>query len=477
MSDRATIRDCVAGLSQQQRKWLAARLNDRTQLAAPTDQSELVAWIVAEADTVDEVTLRQELNRRLPSRLVPRRIIPTDQIPRTESGKVDRKRLPNTTHLETPSVASSGVRWSDSERTLVNICESLLRVRGVTPGDNFFHIGGDSLLSIRMISIARERGLEIEPRDVLAASSLAELAAAADRRSAANTIGPDCEHNSPVITKVRSGIDLGSVLLVHEVGGRCHYAHYLAADLDPRRTLYVSNQPEIQNSPRSIETLAELYVDAWMRAEPAGPKIIVAFCWGGLLGYEIARQLQRRGIDPDAVLIVESGTEASYEHATHWNRRFDRFKGLVVRGRNRIKTLRSGKAIGELIKTLVGKLRGQGAAEVTADAGFQFRDDEGDPHQIRMNVQAFLDYEIQPSELDLDLFRVGGPVGLIGTRYSDASLGWRYVVGSHLRRHSIPGTHDSCMQPPNVEKLAAALNRVISGRREVARTGDIDGVS
>ncbi|MCA9138289.1 MAG: hypothetical protein KDB00_16065, partial [Planctomycetales bacterium] len=251
-----------------------------------------------------------------------------------------------------------------------------------------------------------------------------------------------------------------SILMVHEVGGRCHYAHYLAAELASKKSLFVCNQPTHEQSPRSIVALATLYADAWIQTHATGPRIIVAFCWGGPLAYEIARQLKSRDVFVQAVLIVESGTEAAYRHACRRNRMWDRFKGLLVRARNRCGTLGSPAGVLQLYVTLQNKLLRRGVP-ITADAGFQFRDDEGDPVQIRSNVQAFLEYTIQPDEIAIHLFRVRGPAGLIGTKYSDTSLGWRYVVGPKLTLHDIPGDHDTCMKPPNVSVLARSMNHVI----------------
>ncbi|MDV6029628.1 MAG: hypothetical protein F9B45_05885 [Phycisphaera sp. RhM] len=462
MKHRESIAKRVDALTPRQRQWLADQLKTRDVRDTGHSSKELVAWVVTDSDGINDQELRRQLHQRLPAALIPRRIVRLDSIPRTGSGKVDRHRLASM-DLDVPRlVTETNDNLTDHERILVRLCRHLLRLDQVSPQDNFFHIGGDSLLSIRLISMAREAGLEIEPKDILECNSIAELAAAAAHRSRGEA-SPQQAHAGSVISNVRAGQQAGSLLLVHEVGGQCHYAHYLAADLAPQRTLYVTQQPAPGDSPSSIEALAKLYVDAWVRAEPDGPRWVLAFCWGGLLGYEIARQLKQLGQSIDALMIVESGTEAAYVHAPKWNRHVDRIKGNLVRVRNRVRSLNSREAFGELILTLHAKLMRRRHDPITADAGFQFRDDEGDPEQIRTNVQAFLDYAIQPDELPLHLFRVAGPSGLIGTRYSDRSLGWRYLVGKHLSLHSIPGTHNTCMQPPHVGKLADAINRVIKG--------------
>ena len=115
----------------------------------------------------------------------------------------------------------------------------------------------------------------------------------------------------------------------------------------------------------------------------------------------------------------------------------------------------------DLFATAWRKLRSVNKTKVTADSGFAFRDSDGDPNQIRANVQTFLDYEIAPDNFNIDLFRVEGPSGLVGVEYCDRALGWRYLVGNQLTIHWISGTHTNCMQPPHVTCLADQLNRIL----------------
>ncbi|MEO1524268.1 MAG: thioesterase domain-containing protein [Planctomycetota bacterium] len=458
MSDSNPFAARVRRLNAEQKRWLAnqltATLGDKT---TPSAASELVAWI-ATSETLEEATIREELSSRLTPALIPKRFVQMESLPKTGSGKIDRKQLKLDVR---PSRGTSPVDRGDctpSERKLIHLCETLLQVERVSPKDNFAAMGGDSMRSIQLIALAREQGLMLEPRDIHECESLVELARVADQRSQ-----PSKKHlaaETSVVTEVRSGQTTGSILLIHEVGGECHYAHHLAPILGTDRTLYVTRQPHKSDSPKSIEGLATRYLDAWLKVDRNGPHVIVAFCWGGLLGYELARQMKARGISPKRLVIIESGTEAAYAHAWRFGRCIDRARGLSIRIRNRLRSLTSARSVVGLVGSLGRKLIRR-PAPITADSGFQFRDDEGDPEQIRNNVQAFLDYAIEPDTLDLHLFRVDKAAGLIGTRYSSPSFGWRYLVGNRLSITSVPGDHDTCMKPPNVEHLASAINRLL----------------
>ncbi|MEL6107225.1 MAG: thioesterase domain-containing protein [Planctomycetota bacterium] len=449
----------VRQLSAPQREWLMDRVAESMPPETESEfAGELAAWLVVDQN-VDDAVIREELSSRLSPALIPRRFVQLEALPKTASGKVDRNRLKLPASSRAVS-SSDGRELTTGEQALIEICRTLLRVDTVTPLDHFAALGGDSMRSIQLIAMAREQGLALEPRDIHECDTIADLARVADARGRGVEESSPPQDDSAVVTEVRSGQRSGSILLVHEVGGQCHYSHHLAPILGTDRMLLVTRQPARASSAKSIEGLAASYVDAWLKANPVGPHVIVAFCWGGLLGYEIAKQMKARGVEPRRLIIIESGTEAAYAHAPAIHRWMDFSRGVSIRLRNRLGSLTSVASVGRLASSLARKLMHR-SEPVTADSGFQFRDEEGDPEQIRDNVQAFLDYRIEPAEVTLNLFRVAKAAGLIGTRYSSRSFGWRYLVGRRLSITDVPGDHDTCMQPPNVEHLALEINRLL----------------
>ncbi|MCS7475598.1 non-ribosomal peptide synthase/polyketide synthase [Umezawaea endophytica] len=132
----------------------------------------LVGYVVGTA-AVDD--LRAELKLRLPDHLVPSLFVLLDELPRTDSGKVDRRALP------APD-ASAGLAQgyvpprTPVERELARVWAEALRVERVGVHDNFFGLGGDSILSIQIVSRSRQAGLELVTKDVFTHQTIAELA-------------------------------------------------------------------------------------------------------------------------------------------------------------------------------------------------------------------------------------------------------------------------------------------------------------
>ena len=322
MISRSELEDRVRALDEHQLRWLAQTIATvRKPRQADGRQSdglyedvaqELVAWIQCDEHLADLSFVREEIRRQLPPSLVPNQIRQVDRIPRTSNGKIDRRGLPELDHHHLPIQNADDQRtiedWTNSERKLVLICRSLLKCDEISPSDNFFDAGGDSMLSIRLIAIARNEGIEIEPTDVLAAKSISALAQSVDRRtqhqSSEDRFGADSDMDSgyltvamanvPVVSKIRSGDCDASILMVHEVGGHCGYAQYLTNELSKSHAIYVTNQPPPGESRKTIEELAELYVDGWIDLNARGKKSVIAFCWGGPLAYQIAKELKRR---------------------------------------------------------------------------------------------------------------------------------------------------------------------------------------
>ncbi|MFJ5534653.1 non-ribosomal peptide synthase/polyketide synthase [Streptomyces sp. NPDC093261] len=136
----------------------------------------LAAYLVPAGDRVPTAhQLRVHLRRTLPDHMVPAAFVPLDRIPRTTSGKTDRRALP-----APPAQPDSATRYvaprPGTEERLAAIWADVLGVERVGAQDNFFTLGGDSILSIQIVSRARQAGLALTTKDVFRHQTVAELA-------------------------------------------------------------------------------------------------------------------------------------------------------------------------------------------------------------------------------------------------------------------------------------------------------------
>ncbi|HEX8160667.1 MAG TPA: amino acid adenylation domain-containing protein, partial [Pyrinomonadaceae bacterium] len=140
----------------------------------------LAAYFVAEdgeaAPGGDE--LREHLAAYLPEYMIPAAFVGLGRMPLTANGKLDRAALPEPERVSEEMRRGRVAPQSEEERALAEVWAEVLKLEGVGVNDNFFALGGDSILSIQVVSRAAERGLKLSPRDLFAHQTIAELAAA-----------------------------------------------------------------------------------------------------------------------------------------------------------------------------------------------------------------------------------------------------------------------------------------------------------
>ncbi|MFB2837167.1 amino acid adenylation domain-containing protein, partial [Floridanema evergladense] len=139
----------------------------------------LVAYIVAPAQAIPATNeLRQYLKAKLPEYMVPSAFVILEALPLTPNGKIDRRALPkpeSRTGIEVNLVAPR----TPTEETLATIWQQVLGVEQIGIHDNFFQLGGDSILSIQIITRARQAGLELSVKQLFTNQTIAELATVA----------------------------------------------------------------------------------------------------------------------------------------------------------------------------------------------------------------------------------------------------------------------------------------------------------
>ncbi len=175
----------------------------------------LVAYVVAGADgSLDAAALREHVAAWLPDYMVPSCFVVLDRLPLTPNGKLDRRALP------APEVTAAAAREprSPQEEILCALFAEVLGLRRVGIDDNFFALGGDSIMSIQLVSRARKAGLVITPRAVFQHQTVAALAGASKLMEETGSALPDVATGALPPTPImrwlleRDGLQPGGVL-------------------------------------------------------------------------------------------------------------------------------------------------------------------------------------------------------------------------------------------------------------------------
>jgi non-ribosomal peptide synthase protein (TIGR01720 family) len=175
------LRARIERLSPQQRALLAQRLSHGAPSSngrSPAQSSKQLAAYVVTGSGAQASDLRNFLNARLPHYMTPAHIVVLDALPLTPNGKVDRNALPDPAQVRHTTATELAVPKNEIEEKLTAIWSAVLGMDPIALNDNFFEIGGDSILSIQVVAKARQAGLKLAPAQLFQHQTIAELAAA-----------------------------------------------------------------------------------------------------------------------------------------------------------------------------------------------------------------------------------------------------------------------------------------------------------
>ncbi|MFD3745106.1 amino acid adenylation domain-containing protein [Nocardia sp. NPDC058633] len=144
----------------------------------PAEEPILVSYVVsASGAAVDVATLGDDLSATLPRYMNPAAIVQLQEMPRTPTGKLDRKALRQ--RVFDSDAAGGRAPSTHTEQVVAKLFADVLHLDTVSADSNFFALGGDSIVSMRLVALARSAGLTLTPRDVFEGKTVAALAAMA----------------------------------------------------------------------------------------------------------------------------------------------------------------------------------------------------------------------------------------------------------------------------------------------------------
>ncbi|HEX7240246.1 MAG TPA: amino acid adenylation domain-containing protein, partial [Longimicrobiaceae bacterium] len=260
-------------------------------------EKQLVAYVVAGADA-DPAELRARLRERLPEYMVPAALVPLDRLPLTPNGKVDRRALPDP-QWGGGEEAHEAPRDA-TEAALRDVWSAVLGVERVGVRDDFFDLGGHSLSAIRLVARVNEAfGVALPTAALLRARTVRELAEVLREHgagAAASALVPIQPHGSRP-----------PLFCVHAAAGTVLQYLPLAERLGPDQPLYgLEALPRAAGADVELEELAAEYVEAVLAARPEGPFRLGGWSLGGVIAFEMARQLRARGEEVDLLLLLDA---------------------------------------------------------------------------------------------------------------------------------------------------------------------------
>jgi aspartate racemase len=262
----------------------------------PSGDKRLVAYFVSSLEPVPTASeIRGFLQQKLPDFMIPSTFIPVASIPLTPSGKVNRRALPAPDHAR-PEWEKSFVAPRDSlELQLTKVWEKVLEAKPIGVRDNFFSIGGHSLLAIRLIAqIKKKVGKDLPLSALFQAPTVEELANLLRQKR-------DSECWSSLLALQPNG----SKLPFFCVQGTADLARHMGPD----QPVYALQPPALDGRESSckVEELAIDFIKEIRALQPHGPYFLGGFSFGGKVAFEMAHQLRNQGQDVRLLALLDPG--------------------------------------------------------------------------------------------------------------------------------------------------------------------------
>ncbi|HRI69217.1 MAG TPA: non-ribosomal peptide synthetase, partial [Polyangium sp.] len=454
----------------------------------PPGNRRLVAYIGASAAQVDLAALREELRRKIPDYMIPARFVVLPVLPLTSNGEVNLHALPKV-RSEVPNHRAAILEpRTKIERRLYQIFRSVLGIDHFSIDEDFFHIGGDSMASMRVVTLAAAGDLQIGVKDILEARTIEGLA----RRIQAHAkVAQDMEHPRHVtgyrdeleriLIRFRTSGKHAPLFLVHPAGGTAAGYRELADALGHEQPVYGLDAPNAYEG-QTISTMAASYIRAMQSVQPSGPYYLGGWSLGGMIAFEMARQLEESG-QSVALLVMLDARPAKYANQRTYLEHMHRDDAAILSLIARHLGVFSGKQVPISYQALSSRASAERESwfyERLVAAGIFTKDTVEDyvksfVNNFRSAGALLCEYEETSVNAEILLLRAetismhyeGFPALEEALRPGvDDSYGWRPLTRGGTRVQMVPGTHEDLVFAPHAVPLARILGAAMRRAEE-----------
>jgi thioesterase domain-containing protein/acyl carrier protein len=450
----------------------------------------LAAYLVGKTDTVPDLPeMRRFLSRHVPPYMIPSAFVPLPALPMTTSGKVDRRALPEPDWGRSSLSGEFVAPRTETEQRVAAIWSGVLGVQRIGAHDDFFDLGGNSLMALRLASRVRsELAVDLPLVALFTAPTVAGLAEAIEKMrrgqgestfaardlnidtadaarlldafvlhgfgevdalaKARPSTGGDGERWRSLLP-LRTGGAATPLFCIHGLGGHVAAFLPLARALAGDRPVYglqgLGLQPG-QEPHDQIEAMAALYVNEIREVQSCGPYLLCGWSMGGLIALEAAQQLDAVGQKTALVAMLDSYLSTSdYD-------KLDLDDGSVIGWI----APHLGLSAAELRRLPVDTQWEQIAEKANLAEGIGVAEIRRLAAVCKAHLAAAARYRARAYPGRVALFRAGQAWVALDQR-------WRSLA-PHLEVETVSGDHYSMLRRPHVDVLAECLDRYLHAK-------------
>jgi amino acid adenylation domain-containing protein len=415
-----------------------------------TGDVRIIAFLVLpEGKDLNERELRESLNHKLPKYMIPSHFVVLKSLPQTLNGKIDKKSLtplfnetPNQSQSKSVShIPSSGDSVYD-DLSLMWI--ELLNLSNLTPEDNFFGVGGNSLLAVQLFSkIAHKYKVNLPLSTLLETIDFKSFVEAVKIKLPNSETVPyssKLPHAFSSLISIKPSGDRNPIFCFHGVGGNVLNYMALTPALGSTRPLIgvqSKGMDGVQAMAETIEEMARFYILEMKAVQPHGPYFLAGGSMGGTIALEVAQQLKKQGEEVEKLVMFDTfGPNINIRSYDKKTRTF--WKNILISLSYRKK--KYSYKFKEAMLNLIGVPL---------------------PLEIRLfnvevnNYKALWKYKAKKYNGDLYLIRA--PMSDTGW-YSDPRMGWSGIIQGNINTYHIEGTHSDFIEST---ELCTALSKLV----------------
>ena len=256
-------------------------------------------YVIDKEHDVQVSDLRKHLAEKLPAHFLPHYLIHLNEMPTTENGKVAFDRLPLPKLVRPPLSNRFVPPKGEIEKEMLGIWEELLGIKGIGVTDDFFEVGGDSLLGVLLfVSVEKEFQRTLPVSTLLKAPTIRELSEILLNKDKSKDFTP--------IIPVNTSGDHIPIFFIPGKGGYPTRIRHLAKQIDPQTPVYALQdllKRRDGGENQSVESSASLFLNEIKKLYANGPYILVGESLGGKIAFEMAQQLMNKG-EKEPILIM-----------------------------------------------------------------------------------------------------------------------------------------------------------------------------
>lgn len=411
---------------------------------------KLCAFIIPEDFTTAGITKakvlewRNLLKRKLPQYMIPAEWVAIETFPVTPNKKVDRKALLDFGKLKLKQTgAPVSVEVID---LLTRIWQEELEIEDITPSDDFFELGGHSMSAIRVMS-----RIKTETEVKLPISALFEHPTI-QGLSQLIAVGKNTNQNR-VVVPIKEGGAKTPIFLIHAGGLNILLYKSLGHFFEEDQPLYGLQGLGLDGDTShlsTIESIASRYLVEVLEQEPDGPYIILGYSYGGVIAFEMARQLLRMDKKVKMLGVLDTNVSGRNDASGEIPRFYDKIKrqfrkAIYIGGA----FLKYPEDVLNYQKLVFNRKFNKNFEEKQEDQIYDY-----EPHIVQAYEDAYHRYRMQPLDIEIHLFRADKRVYFVD---DSEYLGWKKYALKGVKVHRVPGDHKTFLLPPNSKMVARLI--------------------